>query len=110
MICQNCGAELPPRSKSNRKWCNACYQKVHTEQNRRSKCRRRGTPEYKQAQSERNKTVRLNRYLGVKDCNHRKVMVMDDKCAAPYFISLHEYELYKQEYRRMPGVTVTILV
>lgn len=56
-----------------------------------------------------NRYRQRNRVLGV-NCNGRAVMVTDEMCAEPYYISRNELALFKDAYSKMDGVTVTILV
>jgi hypothetical protein len=36
-------------------------------------------------------------------------MITDEKCADPYFISKHEYSIYKLDYDNIPGTVVQVL-
>ena len=38
----------------------------------------------------------------------RKIMVVDERCADPYFITRSDYDLYWREYAKMQGVKVIL--
>jgi hypothetical protein len=87
MNCANCGKQLPPRINKQKRYCNR-------------RC------SYQAA----NKFRRQTRHLGANNQNRKAVKVIDDLCAAPYFISMNEYILYKEAYQNTPGIHIEIFV
>jgi hypothetical protein len=49
------------------------------------------------------------RQFGV-NCPPRAVLVIDQMVADPYFISMNEYQVFKNEYLNTPGIRAIVLV